>query len=337
MVSPLIIGKTPVGAGERRRIDIQTAPLYDGTHLSIPVEVVRGRAEGPTLFISAAIHGDEIIGTEIISRLLRNRSLEKLKGTLIAIPVVNVFGFNQLSRYLPDRRDLNRSFPGSATGSLASRLAHTLMTEVVRKCSHGIDLHTGAIHRENFPQIRASLDDPETKRLAFEFGVPLILNSRVRDGSLREAARRRKISILIFEGGEALRVDERVIQIGLKGCLSVMRAIGMLPKKKHAVRKEAFISWQSQWVRAPQSGMIRSLKNLGSQLKEGELIGTIADPFGKKQTNVISPVEGIVIGQLRLPLVNAGDAIYNIASFLNAHQVKKNIDRLEEYMAYFYD
>ncbi len=337
MVSPLRISNAVIRPGERKKIDIQTAPLYDGTNLSIPVEVVRGQTAGPTLFISAAIHGDEINGTEIISRLLRKKSLQKLRGTLIAIPVVNVFGFNLLSRYLPDRRDLNRSFPGSPTGSLASRLAHTFMKEIVRNCTHGLDLHTGAVHRCNLPQIRASLDDVETKRLAFEFGVPVILNSQVRDGSLREATRRRKIPILIFEGGEALRFDERVIQIGLRGCLSVMRSIGMLPKKKYAERREAFISGQSQWVRASQSGLIRTNTTLGARVTEGDILATISDPFGKTRSEILAPVDGIVIGQLKLPLVNAGDAIFNIASFINTLRVKKNIDNMGGTLPYFYD
>jgi len=214
MASDFRIGGVSIKKGERRKIELAVSSLYDGTDLSIPVEVIRGKVDGPVLFISAAIHGDEINGTEIVSRILKNKSLKKLKGTLIAIPVVNIFGFNMLSRYLPDRRDLNRSFPGSTNGSLAARLANVFMKEIVKKSTHGIDLHTGAIHRTNLPQIRASMDDVETKRLAFEFGVPVILNSNFRDGSLREAACSKNIPVLLFEGGEALRFDEKIIQLG---------------------------------------------------------------------------------------------------------------------------
>jgi predicted deacylase len=253
-----------------------------------------------------------------------------LKGILIAIPVVNIFGFNMLSRYLPDRRDLNRSFPGSKSGSLAGRLADIFMREIVKKSTHGIDLHTGAIHRTNLPQIRACLNNVETKELAIEFGVPVILNSNIRDGSLREAARRKDIPMLLFEGGEALRFDEKIIQIGMQGCLSVMRSIGMLPKKKHSARREVFISWGTQWLRAPASGLIHNLKDIGAHIKEGELLGVITDQFGKSQGEIKAPFEGIIIGQLQLPLVNGGDALYHVASFHNTRKVQKSIKLIEE-------
>ncbi|QPJ62913.1 MAG: succinylglutamate desuccinylase/aspartoacylase family protein [Candidatus Nitronauta litoralis] len=324
------IGGNLIKKGERKKIQLAVSHLYDGTDLSIPVEVIRGVEDGPVLFISAAIHGDEINGTEIISRILKNRTLKKLKGTLITVPVVNVFGFNMLSRYLPDRRDLNRSFPGSKNGSLASRLANIFMNEIVKKSTHGIDLHTGAVHRTNLPQIRAWMSNAETRRLAFDFGVPVILNSNIRDGSLREAARRKKIPMLLFEGGEALRFNEKVIEIGVNGCLSVMRSIGMLPKKKHRERKEVFVSWGSQWLRAPVSGLVHTLKNLGTRIKEGDSLGVITDQFGKPRGEIISPIEGIIIGQLKLPLVNGGDALYHIAGFHNTKKVHKTIEQIEQ-------
>ncbi|PIP73122.1 MAG: succinylglutamate desuccinylase [Nitrospinae bacterium CG22_combo_CG10-13_8_21_14_all_47_10] len=332
------IGGVFIKRGERKKIQLAVSNLYDGTDLSIPVEVIRGKEAGPVLFISAAIHGDEINGTEVISRILRNKSLKKLKGTLIAVPVVNVFGFNMLSRYLPDRRDLNRSFPGSKNGSLASRLANIFMNEIVKKSTHGIDLHTGAIHRANLPQIRAYMDNPETKRLAFEFGVPVVLNSDIRDGSLREAARRKNIPMLLFEGGEALRFDEKIIRMAVHGCFSVMRSIGMLKKKKEAERREVFISWESQWLRSPVSGLVRTIKDIGTHIKEDELIGVITDPFGKPRGLVKSPFEGIIIGQLKLPLVNSGDALFHIASFHNTRKVQKSIRQIEQDMFQcFYD
>lgn len=338
MASNFKIGGISIKRGERKKIQLAVSHLYDGTDLSIPVEVIRGKEEGPVLFVSAAIHGDEINGTEIVCRILRDRSLKKLKGTLIAVPVVNVFGFNMLSRYLPDRRDLNRSFPGSTNGSLASRLANIFMKEIVQKSTHGIDLHTGAIHRTNLPQIRACMNNAETKQLAFEFGVPVIINSDIRDGSLREAARRKKIPMLLFEGGEALRFDEKVIQIGVHGCLSVMQSIGMLRKKKNTKRREVFVSWSSQWLRSPASGLIRTLKDAGAHVKEGESLAVVMDQFGKKMGEILAPFEGIIIGQLKLPLVNSGDAIFHIASFHNTRKVQKSITQIEEDMYQcFYD
>lgn len=204
---------------------------------------------------------------------MRKKVLEKLKGTLIAIPVVNIYGFNMLSRYLPDRRDLNRSFPGSPTGSLAARLADISMKEIVKKCTHGIDLHTGAINRTNLPQIRAYIDDVDTKRLAFDVGAPVILNSSLRDGSLREAARRRKIPILLFEGGEALRFDDRIIQIGLPGCLSVMRAIGMLPKKNRPSDAKRLFPGTVNGSEPLPAGSLEHLKALVLTSKRGNVWG----------------------------------------------------------------
>ncbi|HSG06703.1 MAG TPA: succinylglutamate desuccinylase/aspartoacylase family protein, partial [Nitrospiria bacterium] len=206
------LGGCTLKRGERKRVTLEIARLYDFTETGIPIEVIHGRRPGPVLFICGAIHGDEINGVEIIKRLLGHKSLKKIRGTLIAVPIVNVFGFNTKSRYLPDRRDLNRSFPGSKDGSLASQLAHTFMQEVVSKSTHGIDLHTGAVPRSNLPQVRAFLKDPETERLARAFRVPVIINSNFRDGSLREAARERGIPMLLYEGGEALRFNEPVIR-----------------------------------------------------------------------------------------------------------------------------
>ncbi len=338
MRSRLKIGGVLIKKGERKKIKLAVSNLYDGTDLSIPVEVIRSKEDGPVLFISASIHGDEVNGTEIVSRILKKRALKKMKGTLIAVPIVNVFGFNMLSRYLPDRRDLNRSFPGSTTGSLASRLANVFMKEIVKNSTHGIDFHTGAIHRTNLSQIRACISDPETKQLAFEFGVPVVLNSNIRDGSLREAARRKNIPMLLFEGGEALRLDERVIKIGVHGCLSVMRSIGMLVKKKNAERREVFVSWDSQWLRSPVSGLFRTLKDVGTHIKEGDLLGVVKDQFGNSMGEIRAPFEGIIVGLLKLPLVNGGDALYHIASFHNTRKVQKSLKQVDEDMFQsFYD
>ncbi len=325
------IGDEKVSPGERKQINLEIASLYDYTKLTIPIEVIRGKEEGPVIFISAAIHGDEINGVEIIKRLLKRPSLKKLKGTLIAIPVVNVFGFNNKSRYLPDRRDLNRCFPGSLKGSLGSRLARVFMNEIVSKCTHGIDLHTGALHRTNLPQIRACLDDEETNELAKCFGVPVLINSQLRDGSLREAARKKKVTTLLFEGGEALRFEEDVIKTGLQGCLAVMRSIGMLPKlvKKKKTKLNTHVAQGSSWVRASHSGSFRALKRIGSHVKEGDVLAVITDLFGCNPYEVISKEEGIIIGMSMIPLVNKGDAMVHIATFKNSKKVKMAIDDIE--------
>lgn len=328
----LRIGKEKIYPGERRRVQIDFTSLYDFTRLSIPVEVVRGNADGPVLFVSAAIHGDEINGVEIIKRLLQKSALAKLKGTLIAVPVVNVFGFNNKSRYLPDRRDLNRCFPGSPNGSLGSRLAHIFMKEIVNKSTHGIDLHTGAIHRVNLPQIRACLDEPHTEELAKCFGVPVVIDSKLRDGSLREAARKRKVTTLLFEGGQALRFEENVIRSGIQGCLAVMRKIGMLPQKRINPRKttpKAYVAKGSYWVRASHSGSFRTVRNIGDEVQQGDLLAIVSDPFGDNPYNIVAEEGGIIIGISAIPLVNKGDAMVHIATFTNSRKVKDAIELVD--------
>jgi predicted deacylase len=277
--------------------------------------VIRGKRRGPVLFISAAIHGDEINGTEIVRRLSIKKSVKNLRGTLILIPIVNIFGFNHKSRYLPDRKDLNRSFPGSPNGSLAARVANLFMKEVVSKCSHGIDLHTGAIHRYNLPQIRAAFDDKATEKLGASFGAPVMINSKLRDGSLREAARKKNVKMLLFEGGQALRFEENIIRLGVKGCLSVMREIGMLTHKNAPKEeRQVFHAQSSSWVRAPKSGTFVSKISVGDYVSEGDVLAVISDPFGTEECEVYCHVEGIVIGTSQLPLVNQGDAMFHVGS-----------------------
>jgi len=225
--------------------------------VEIPVGIVHGRTSGPRLFVSAALHGDEINGTEIVRRLLRMPILKRLRGTLIAVPVVNVYGFVSQTRYLPDRRDLNRSFPGSAKGSLAARLASTFLREIVEQSTHGIDLHTGSLHRVNLPQIRATLSSPGVETMARAFGAPVILDAGLREGSLRSEASKRNIPVLVYEAGEALRFDEISIRAGIKGVVSVMRALGMLaPARNPRKVPAAVIANRSVWVRAPETGIL---------------------------------------------------------------------------------
>jgi len=324
---PITIGGVPVARGERRIINLPVARLYTHADLSMPVEVVNGRHDGPRLFVSAAIHGDELNGVEIIRRLLRHSSIKRLRGTLIAVPVVNVHGLLHRSRYLPDRRDLNRSFPGAAHGSLAARIANLFMREIVAKSTHGIDLHTGAVHRDNLPQVRAHLDDPETRRLAEAFGTPVLLNSDIRDGSLREAAADRGIPMLLYEGGEALRFDEIVIKVGLRGVLSVMRTLGMIPAaKRREPRVKPVIAQSSTWIRAPESGILWSGLALGARLSKGDVIGRIAAPLVDSEHAVEAPGDGILIGRTRLPLVYEGEALFHVARFHRVAAVAEQVE-----------
>ncbi|MFM9889367.1 MAG: succinylglutamate desuccinylase/aspartoacylase family protein [Rickettsiales bacterium] len=313
-MSMLTIGGEDIGRGERRQLSLIVAKLYDFTDMKIPVEVVRGQEDGPTLFVSAAIHGDEINGVDIVRRLLKHRAMKQLRGTLIAIPIVNVFGFNDKSRYLPDRRDLNRSFPGAQHGSLASQVAHIFRTEIVSQCTHGIDLHTGAIHRRNLPQIRADLSFAPNMELARAFGVPVILDASPRDGSLREMVNEQNIPMLLYEAGTALRFDKRAALTGVEGILNVMRNIGMLPPLRFPKpMTNPLIATASHWVRAPISGIFITRKKLGEFVAKGDPLGFITNPFGDYEHRIDSPDDGLIIGNSILPLANEGDGLYHIA------------------------
>ena len=330
MNGPIAIGEDRVAPGERKIVNLPVARLYTHTDLYMPVEVVNGRHDGPRLFVSAAIHGDELNGVEIIRRLLRHSSLKRLHGALIAVPVVNVHGLLHRSRYLPDRRDLNRSFPGSERGSMAARLAEFFMTEIVANSNYGIDLHTGAVHRENLPQIRANLDDEETERLARAFHVPVLLNSNLRDGSLRQVAAEHGIPILLYEGGEALRFDEHAIRAGVKGIVAVMRLLGMLPATGRVRRNtEPLIARASTWVRAGRSGILRVTVPLGARVRKGEVIGVISDPLGQQELEVCATAAGIIIGRTNLPLVNEGEALFHLARFESTRDAADIVDAFQ--------
>ncbi len=309
--APFTIHSHTVAPGRRACLEIPVARLPTQTDASLPVEVVHGRKAGKVLWLSAAIHGDELNGIEIIRQVLDGVDHKELCGTLIAVPIVNVFGFLQRSRYLPDRRDLNRSFPGSKRGSLAARLARLLLDEVVEPASHGIDLHTGSLQRTNLPQIRADLGDPETLRCALAFGAPVTLHAEQRDGSLRAAAAKRGKPVLLFEGGSAHRFEREAIEAGVRGVFGVMRAIGMLPAGD--APDDTAIHHRTKWVRARKSGLFRRDTELGAKVEKGQRLGRVGDVFGRSTVSVKAPTAGTVIGMALNPLVNLGDALVNIA------------------------
>ncbi len=329
--SAFVLNGVQVQPGQRTSIDLSVGRLYTHSEITMPVYVVNGKRPGKRLYLSAAIHGDEINGVEIIRRILAMPSLKQLQGTLIAVPVVNVHGFINTSRYLPDRRDLNRSFPGSAEGSLTARLAHLFMTEVVNNASHGIDLHTAAIHRNNLPQVRGDLDNPQVSELANAFGIPVLLSSVGPDGALRRVATEAGVPTILYEAGEALRFDEFSIRAGVKGIVNVMRQLGMLPARSSKRYKSItpFIARSSTWVRAPESGIIRALIALGARVRKGQSLGIIADPFGEKEYIVTAPNDGVVIGRTDLPLVNEGDALFHVARFEKPADVAAVVEALQ--------
>jgi hypothetical protein len=327
----LIIGETEIRPGTTVRLQLPVARLYTDTEVSMPVHVSRGRKPGPTVFISAAVHGDELNGVEIIRRLIGGSGLKIRSGTLITVPMVNIYGVLNQSRYMPDRRDLNRSFPGSAKGSLAGRVADKFLTEIAAKSDYGIDLHTGAIHRSNIPQIRANLDDPETRFLAESFGVPVMLNSNLRDGSLREAAAQSGTKILLYEAGEALRFDELSIRAGIKGIQNVLSQLGMIKRAPQKKKIEPFIANSSAWCRANSSGFVRNLKMLGDHVQKGDALAEIGSPFGELIDTVRANREGIIIGKQNIPLVQEGDAMFHIAYFMgDSNEVAEHLEILQD-------
>ena len=314
MRPPFVIGDFEIAAGSRKTVDLPVSVLSDHTPVAMSVHVIHGKRKGPTVFVSAGVHGDEVIGVEILRRLLRAKNLATLRGTLIVIPIVNAFGFINHSRYLPDRRDLNRSFPGSETGSLASRLAYLFMTEVVERCDFGIDLHSAAIHRVNLPQIRISHDNSVLKEMAEVFGAPVILQSSMREGSLRQSAHEIGKNVLLFEAGEGLRFDEMSIRAGVAGILRVLNHAGMIGSKGIAKTKgtpQYCIS--SKWLRAPAGGLLRSYRADGDVVEKGEVMAAVSNPFGELEQEITAPFSGIIVGRAMMPIVNEGDAIFHLA------------------------
>lgn len=327
----LLINDVIVKPGERKLISIPMPKLYDCTPLALPIHVIRGKSPGPTLCITAAVHGDEINGTEIIRRLLKKPFLKKICGTLIALPIVNIYGFIYQERYLMDRRDLNRSFPGSKKGSIAARLAHMISHEILTHATHVIDLHTGSNHRFNLPQIRANLDMPSVSDLAVAFNVPVVLHATLRDGSMRQYANDLGIPFLLYEAGEALRFDELSIRSGVNGILGVMQQLNMLTHIKQKIKKfTPTLARNSYWVRAPISGILNPKKKLGKKVNKGELLAIIANPTGNEEYPLKSPLSGIIIGEYNLPLVHAGAALFHIASFEKLNIVEEQVEFLQE-------
>ncbi len=308
------IGGEAVLPGTRQTVDIPVSVLSDHTPVTLSAHVIHGRRAGPAVFITAGIHGDEVIGAEIVRRLLAIKALGSLKGSLIAVPIVNAFGFLNRSRYLPDRRDLNRCFPGSPRGSLAARLADLLMREVVERCDVGIDLHSAAIHRTNLPQIRIASGDSEAARLARVFGAPVVLQSSQRDGSLRAAAGDSGVRVLLYEAGEGLRFDELAVRAGVAGILRVLHDLGMIGARgvPKARRRSLFLK-TSRWVRAPIGGLLRVYRDTGDVVSAGDVLAAVSDPFGEQEREVIASVDGIVVGRAVMPIVNEGDALFHIA------------------------
>jgi len=292
-----------------RYIDLPNQP--NGAPISLPVAVLAGADDGPTVWISSAVHGDEINGVDICRHLLRELDVATMAGTLLVLPIVDVYGFNVGSRYLPDRRDLNRSFPGRKTGSLAARVAHAFVTQVVDRCDAGIDLHSGAQGRTNLPQVRGVVTDSRVADLSAAFAAPITVHSKVIEGSLREVATKRDIPYVLFEGGAASHFDPYSRDVAVAGCQRLLHKLGVISESP-PVETDTIIVTKTRWERAPESGVLDALVSLGNRVEEGQRLALVTDTFGDQAVEMTASNTGIVIGMATDPLVQGGDAVFNI-------------------------
>jgi len=327
----ITIAGTTIDPGSQATLALPVSNLATGLPANLYMRVLHGARAGPAIFVSAAVHGDEIIGTAIVQRLIARLDPANLAGTVLFLPVVNIFGFTTHSRYLPDRRDLNRSFPGGSKGSLAGQLAHRFLKDVVAHCSLGIDIHSAAVHRYNLPQIRIAPDNPRLLELAMAFGAPVVIESPLRPGSLRGVAREAGVDMLLMETGEALRFDDLSIRAGMNGVLNVMAHLGMI--RAHPDATQVVIPARSRraiWLRAPRGGLCLLQQRSGDAVQAGDIVARVTGIFGDDPVDVRAPIDGIIIGHANLPVVNQGDAILHLAEVLRFDDAEQRVDQITE-------
>lgn len=303
-----------IAPGQHKLVQINIARLPTGTLIDIPVHVFNGKKAGPTVLVQAGLHGDEINGVETLRRLLEDGQFKIKRGAVIVVPILNIFGFIHFSRDVPDGKDVNRSFPGRRTGSLASRIAYHYTNEILPQVDFGIDLHTGGGLRHNFPQIRFTQEDEKSKELAMLFNAPFYFASRLIAGSFRKTAFKMGKPIIVYEGGESMRFDEHSIAIGIQGVRNILAGLGMISGK---VPKTTSVQFEStRWIRASRAGMfIPQIKN-GRAVSKGQVLGTVTDTYAKKSKNIKAPFSGDVFCINNQAVVNQGDALFHIGKRL---------------------
>ena len=328
------IHDTVVAAGSSARVSIPISHQVTGLQASLALMVVHGAKPGPCIFVSGAIHGDEIIGTAVIQRLLERLQPSDIAGTIIFAPAVNIYGFIAHSRYLPDRRDLNRSFPGTENGSLAAQLAYCFLANVIDRCTLGIDIHSAAVHRYNLPQIRIAAGSSYLTELAMAFGAPIIIESPLRPGSMRALAAERETPMLLLEAGEALRFDRFSIETGVAGVLRVLAHIGMIEGDDGLEQVTVPLrASRSSWVRAPRGGVSRRARKSGDIVREGDVLASVAGLFGEGAEDLLAAFDGVIIGHATLPIVNQGDALFHIAEIDSHTHAGEQADSIVEALA----
>jgi len=303
-----------VSPGESSEIRFNIGRLPSGTPVHIHAIVHRSTEPGPRVLLLGGVHGDEICGVEIVRHCLGAGFLENLKrGSVISIPLLNIYGFINFSREVPDGKDVNRSFPGNARGSLASRVARTLTRKILPYTDVAMDFHTGGASRYNYPQIRYSEKSEESRKLAEVFAAPFTIPKTEIKGSFRKETMKRSIPTLVYEGGEALRLDGFAIERGVNGLKRVLKHYDMIDDDVPIPASTTVVK-ASTWVRAPEAGLFRWSKSSGSKIKKGEPIGSINDPYGAKKIVISAPSSGYIIGHNNAPVVNVGDALFHLAS-----------------------
>ncbi|MCC5950156.1 MAG: succinylglutamate desuccinylase/aspartoacylase family protein [Nitriliruptoraceae bacterium] len=310
---PITVAGVAIEPGERRDLAPTASESYTGDRTTLPMAVINGVGPGPRVFVTAAVHGDEINGIEVCRRLLDDLDPATLRGAVTVIPIVNVLGVQINSRYLPDRRDLNRSFPGSHTGSMAARIARLVSDEVIDGADVGIDLHTAANHRTNVPQVRVDVEDAAARSLAVTFGAPFVLTAKLRPGSLRAVAGERGVPVLTFEGGGPLRFDRDAIEVAHRGVLRVLQRLEMIDEAPPPSHPHPMVLNASRWLRAERGGLLELHARPGVHVRPGDQLWTTSSPLGEERASVEATDEGYVIGSTTLPLVQPGEAVLHIA------------------------
>ncbi|MCO8120126.1 succinylglutamate desuccinylase/aspartoacylase family protein [Stieleria sp. TO1_6] len=317
-----------VAPGQSVSSELVVSESYSSRNVAIPIGIRRGLKPGPTVFVTAALHGDEINGTGTIRAMLSDSSWELKAGTLLMVPVLNVLGFERHSRYLPDRRDLNRCFPGTAEGSMASRLAKVIFDDLIKRCDFGIDLHTAAVRRTNFPNARADLGNPECKRLAEAFGAGIILHGKGPKGSLRREATALGCPTIVVEGGEVWKVESSVVDCMLRGVFNVLKELQMMDGKPDTPENQAVIR-QTKWVRAERGGFMSMHVAPGDSVVKGQAIASNSNLLTEEQSRLESPFSGIVIGMTTLPAVQPGEPVVHLGRLANSKIARRH----EEHVA----
>jgi uncharacterized protein len=310
---PVTVAGVTVEPGERRDLAPSASESYTGDRTTLPAAVLNGAEDGPRVFVTAAVHGDELNGIATCRLLLDRLDAATLRGIVIVVPIVNVLGVQIGSRYLPDRRDLNRSFPGSHTGSIAARIARLVVDEVIEGSDVGIDLHTAANHRTNVPQVRVATDDELALSLAVTFGAPFVLSARLRPGSLRETAAQRGVPVLTYEGGEPLRFDDQAIDVSLRGTLRVLARLGMIDDAPEPAHEAPMVLYASRWLRAERGGLMQLHCSPGDLVRAGDPLWSTVSPLGAERASVEAEEDAYIIGATTLPLVQPGQALLHVA------------------------